>query len=412
MSQPSSIASPSGMSWQTPAVIIVCGCLIALIGFGVRSSFGFFLEPMSAARGWGREVFAFSLAIQNLLWGLGQPFAGMVADRYGAARVLVVGGILYAAGVALMTVSGSPGMLTLTAGVLIGIGLAGASFTVVLAAFARMVPPERRSWALGIGTAAGSFGQFVFAHLGQAFIAGYGWSMALLLMAGMVLLIVPLAGALSGRPDYDSDPTVHKQSIGNALGEAFGYRSYLLLVSGFFVCGFHVAFITVHLPAYLADLGLGIQVAAWAIGLVGLFNIVGSYAAGVLGGRYSKRYMLSAIYFLRAVVILLFITIPPSTVTVLLFAAAMGVLWLSTVPLTSGLVAVMFGPRYMATLFGVVFFSHQVGSFLGVWLGGYLYDRTGSYDVVWWLGIALGLFAALIHLPISERPIARLAPAT
>jgi predicted MFS family arabinose efflux permease len=228
----------------------------------------------------------------------------------------------------------------------------------------------------------------------------------------MVLLIVPLAGALSGRPDYDSDPAVHKQSIGNALGEAFGYRSYLLLVSGFFVCGYQIAFITIHLPAHLADLGLGIQVAAWAIGLVGLFNIVGSYAAGVLGGRYSKRYLLSTIYFLRAVVILLFITIPPSTLTVLLFAATMGVLWLSTVPLTSGLVVVMFGPRYMATLFGVVFFSHQVGSFLGVWLGGYLYDRTGSYDVVWWISIALGLFAALIHLPISERPIARLAPAT
>jgi MFS family permease len=231
-------------------------------------------------------------------------------------------------------------------------------------------------------------------------------------MAGMVLLIVPLSTALAGRPDYDSDPAVYKQSIGNALGEALGYRSYILLLSGFFVCGFHVAFITVHLPAYLADLGIGIQVAAWAIGLVGLFNIVGSYASGVLGGKFSKRYLLSTIYFLRAVVIALFIAVPATTVTVLLFAAAMGVLWLSTVPLTSGLVAVMFGPRYMATLFGVVFFSHQVGSFLGVWLGGYLYDRTGSYDVVWWLGIALGLFAALIHLPISERPIVRLAPAT
>lgn len=412
MSQVQTSSGTATSSWRTPAVIIVCGCLIALIGFGVRSSFGFFLEPMSSARGWGREVFAFSLAIQNLLWGLGQPFAGMIADRYGAGRVLVVGGLLYAAGVALMTVSGTPGMLTLSAGVLVGLGLAGASFTVVLAAFARMVPVEKRSWALGIGTAAGSFGQFVFAHLGQAFIAGYGWSMALLLMAGMVLLIVPLSSALAGRPDYDSDPAVFKQSIGNALGEALGYRSYILLLSGFFVCGFHVAFITVHLPAYLADLGIGIQVAAWAIGLVGLFNIVGSYASGVLGGKFSKRYLLSTIYFLRAVVIALFIAVPATTVTVLLFAAAMGVLWLSTVPLTSGLVAVMFGPRYMATLFGVVFFSHQVGSFLGVWLGGYLYDRTGSYDVVWWLGIALGLFAALIHLPISERPIARLAPAT
>src|SRR5690606_31111517 len=232
------------------------------------------------------------LAIQNLLWGIGQPFAGMIADRYGAGRVLVVGGLFYAAGVALMTVSSTPLMLTLSAGVLIGIGLAGASFTVVLAAFARMVPENKRSWALGVGTAAGSLGQFVFAHLGQAFIAGYGWSMALLLVAGFVLLVVPLAAALAGRPDHDGDPSVYKQSLSHAISEAFGHRSYVLLVAGFFVCGFHLAFVTVHLPAYLADVGLGIEVAAWAIGLVGLFNIVGSYAAGMLGGRYSKRYLL------------------------------------------------------------------------------------------------------------------------
>jgi predicted MFS family arabinose efflux permease len=291
--------------------------------------------------------------------------------------------------------------------VLVGLGLAGASFAVVLAAASRMVPEERRSWALGVITAAGSLGQFLFAPLGQAFIGAYGWSTALVLLSLFALAVVPLAGALSGRPA--STGVGREQTIREALAEAGRHRGYLFLTAGFFVCGFHVAFITVHLPPYLVDLGLSAGLGAWAIALVGLFNIVGSYTAGVLGGKHSKKYLLSSLYFARAVVIAAFVMLPPSAVTVLVFAAAMGLLWLSTVPLTSGLVAQIFGPRYMATLFGIVFFSHQVGAFIGVWLGGYLFDATGSYDVVWWLGVALGLAAALLHFPIDERRVPRLA---
>ncbi len=393
-------------------LVVLAGCTIALIGFGVRSGFGLFQNPIILANNWGSEVFALALAIQNLLWGLGQPFAGMIADRYGTARVLIGGALLYAAGVALMTFASTPMELHLTAGVLIGLGLSGSSFTVVLAAFGRLVPPEKRSWAFGLGTAAGSAGQFLLAPLGQAFIAAYGWQAALLILAAIVLLIFPLALSLAGRQEDLGTAAERNQSIGGALAEAFGHPSYLLLIAGFFVCGFHVAFITVHMPKYLVDSGLGGVLAAWSISLVGLFNIIGSYLAGIGGGRYSKRYLLSSIYFLRAVVIAIFIAVPVTAVSVLLFSAAMGLLWLSTVPLTSGLVAVMFGPRYMATLFGFVFFSHQVGSFLGVWLGGRFYDQFGNYDLVWYIGIALGVFSAIVHLPIRERPVDRLlAPA-
>lgn len=393
-------------------LVVLAGCTIALIGFGVRSGFGLFQNPIILANNWGSEVFALALAIQNLLWGLGQPFAGMIADRYGTARVLIGGALLYAAGVALMTFASTPMELHLTAGVLIGLGLSGSSFTVVLAAFGRLVPPEKRSWAFGLGTAAGSAGQFLLAPLGQAFIAAYGWQAALLILAAIVLLIFPLALSLAGRQEDLGTAAERNQSIGGALAEAFGHPSYLLLTAGFFVCGFHVAFITVHMPKYLVDSGLGGVLAAWSISLVGLFNIIGSYMAGIGGGRYSKRYLLSSIYFLRAVVIAIFIAVPVTAVSVLLFSAAMGLLWLSTVPLTSGLVAVMFGPRYMATLFGFVFFSHQVGSFLGVWLGGRFYDQFGNYDLVWYIGIALGVFSAIVHLPIRERPVDRLlAPA-
>lgn len=406
--------STSARSEGSPAlrsvrIVVAAGCLIALLVFGVRAGFGLFLEPISAQNGWGREVFAFAIALQNLLWGLGQPFAGMVADRYGAARVLVVGGVVYALGVALMAVSTTPAAIVMTAGVLVGLGLSAASFSIVLAAMGRMVGEERRSWALGVGTAAGSLGQFLLVPLGQGFISAYGWQTALYLLGLMTLLIVPLALPFRGRPP--EAPAGPAQSMGEALREAFAHRSYLLLFSGFFVCGFHVAFIQTHLPPYLADVGLGGGLAAWAIALVGLFNVIGSYSAGVLGHRSSKRYLLSVIYLLRSIVIALFILIPPSTVSVLLFSAAIGILWLSTVPLTSGLVAQMFGTRYMATLFGFIFFGHQIGAFLGVWLGGALYDATGSYNVVWWLSVALGVFAAIIHWPIDERPVARLAPA-
>jgi predicted MFS family arabinose efflux permease len=291
---------------------------------------------------------------------------------------------------------------------LIGLALAGASFAVVLAAISRMVPEEKRSWALGLGTAAGSLGQFLMVPLGQAFIDAYGWMMALVLLSLFAAAIVPLANVLAGRSEHYSGP---QQSLGEALREAGGHASYWYLIAGFFVCGFHVAFIQTHLPAYLRDMGLAPQLGAWSLALVGLFNIIGAYSAGVMGGRHSKKYLLSFLYFARAVVIALFILVPISTVSVLLFSAAIGLLWLSTVPLTSGLVAVMFGPRYMATLFGIVFFSHQVGAFLGVWLGGYLFDSSGSYNLVWWLGVALGVFAGLMHWPIQERRVARLAAA-
>jgi MFS family permease len=405
------LAQPASLGWRTPAVVVGCGCLIALLTFGIRASFGLFTLPISEAHGWGREVFALAIAIQNLLWGAGQPFAGALADRFGSARVLAVGGLLYALGVALMAMAATPLQMHLSAGVLIGLGLAGGSFTIVMAALARRVPPERRSWAMGIATAAGSLGQFVMAPLGQAFILAYGWHSALLILAAGVAVVPLLATAMVSSPSSLSSAGEIDLGLKTTLAQAFGHRSYLLLVAGFFVCGFHVAFITVHLPPYLMDAGADPRLAAWSIAIIGLCNIVGSYGAGVLGGRHSKRWLLAAIYFLRSVAIALFVLLPVTTLSVLLFAAAIGILWLSTVPPTSGLVAVMFGTRYMATLFGVVFFSHQVGAFLGIWLGGLFFELYGSYHAVWWMSVALGLFAALIHLPIVERPAPRFAAA-
>jgi len=397
------------ITWRTPALVISAGCMIAMLTFGIRSGFGLFLEPMSTDLGWGREVFALAIAIQNLLWGLGQPFAGALADRFGAGRVLAGGGILYTLGLVLMAHTTTPGMLYLSAGVLIGLALAGAAFGIVLAAITRIVSEEKRSWALGMGTAAGSLGQFLLTPLGQAFLSAYGWSTALLLLAGLALAVIPLAGVLAGKPQVSAGV---EQSLRQALKEAGGHASYWYLIAGFFVCGFHVAFIQTHLPAYLKDMGMTGSIGAWAISLVGLFNIVGSYVSGVMGGKYSKKYLLSFLYFARAIVIALFIMLPLSPLSVYLFSAAIGLLWLSTVPLTSGLVALMFGPRYMATLFGIVFFSHQIGAFLGVWLGGLLFDSTGSYQVVWWMGVALGVLAGLIHWPISEQAVVRPAVAT
>ena len=408
--------------WRTPVVVIFCGCLIALITYGLRTSFGLFVEPLSEGRGWSREVFALAIAIQNILWGLGQPVAGAVADRYGAARVLAVGGAVYALGVGLMATSTTPLALNLTAGVLVGLGLSGGSFTIVIAAFSRLVPADRRSWAMGMATAAGSLGQFVFAPVGQAFISSYGWATALLLLACFGATVPVLAVALKSRPAEGGygEPTLPARE---AVREAFGHGSYLLLVAGFFVCGFHVAFITTHLPAHLSDaaayshahgahVGGGPGLAAWALALIGLFNVVGSYGAGVLGDKTSKRKLLAGIYLSRAAVIALFVTLPPSTPVVLAFAALMGVLWLSTVPLTSGLVAVMFGTRYLGTLFGFVFLSHQVGAFLGVWLGGVAYEQTGSYAPVWWASVLLGVLAAALHWPIVEKAAPRYAAAT
>jgi MFS family permease len=392
-------------------LIIVAGCLVGLLNFGVRSGFGLFLDPMSAAHGWGREVFSIAIAVQNLMWGLGQPFAGAIADRYGTARVLVAGGVLYALGTALMAVSSTPAAITLTGGFIVGIGLSGSSFAIALSAMARNVPEDRRSWVLGLGTATGSLGQFIMVPLGQGFISAFGWETALGLLALFALLIALLAPALRGKPGHSGTMAADlDQTLGAALKEALAHRGYVLLFLGFFVCGFHVAFIQVHLPAYLVDEGLSPALGAWALGLVGLFNVIGAYASGILAGRYSKKMVLSLIYLARAVVIALFLLLPLSTTTVLLFSAAIGLLWLSTVPATSGLVAQIFGPRYMATLFGIVFLGHQLGAFLGVWLGGALFDATGSYDVVWWAGVALGLAAAALHWPIDERRVVR-APA-
>jgi MFS family permease len=396
--------------WRTPAVVIVAGCLIATLSFGLRSSFGLFTEPLSAVRGFDRETFAFAIAVQNLVWGLGQPVAGAIADRFGCGRVLAGGGVLYAAGTVLMAQSTSGTTLALTGGVLLGLGLAGGSFMLVLAAFARLVPEERRSWAMGLATAAGSLGQFLFAPLGQAFIAGYGAVTALVLLSGFVVLVPLLATALTGRgePGDDAEPEV---STREALRGALAHPSYMLLTAGFFVCGFHIAFVTTHLPPYLGDLGFSGSLAAWSVALIGLFNVIGAYTAGVLGGRMSKRLLLSGIYFSRGIAFALFVLLPTSTFTVLLFGAALGLLWLSTVPLTSGLVALMFGTRHAGMLFGFVFLSHQVGAFVGVWLGGAVYEATGAYDLMWWLSVALALFAAAVHLPILERRAPRWAPA-
>ena len=395
--------------WRTPLFILLVGCLIAMIGFGVRSIFGLFLEPMTAARGWDRETFALAMAIQNLLWGAALPFAGALADRSGPSRVIAAGALLYAAGVWGMAEAESGLAFHLFGGLLTGIGVAFTAFSLVLAAMAKVVGPERRSLALGLGTAAGSLGQAVFSPLGQSFIAAFGWHGALISLSVCVLALVPLAFMLSGPKGAADEPEID-QSLLDALREARGHRGYLLLTSGFFVCGFHVAFITVHFPAYVTDIGLSAEVGAWSISLIGLFNIVGSFLSGMAGQRWSKKFGLSFIYAARAVLITVFMLAPVSAVSVYAFSAVMGILWLSTIPLTTGIVAQVFGTRYMATLFAIVFFSHQVGSFLGVWLGGWIYDATGSYAPMWWAGVAFGLAAALVHLPIDEKPLARLSP--
>jgi MFS family permease len=402
------------VGWRTPLVVIACGCVIAMVSFGPRSSLGFFLTPLSSANGWGREVFAFAVAIQNLLWGLGQPLAGAVADRFGTNRVLIAGALFYAAGLALMAVSTSPGMISLSAGVLIGFGLSGCSFNIVLGAFGKLLPESWRSMAFGIGTAAGSFGQFLFSPLAVAIMGPFGWQVALYVFAGVVLLIIPLATALATPPAVGpgaipSGPA--PQSLKVALAEAFGHRSYVLLVLGFFTCGFQLAFVTVHLPAYLIDRGLSAEIGGWTLAIIGLFNIVGSLTSGYLGNIMPRRFILSFIYLGRALAVVAFISLPASPVATLIFGAVTGFFWLSTVPPTSSLIAVMFGVRWLAMLFGFAFFSHQVGGFLGVWLGGLVFEYSGSYDPVWWLSVLFGVLSALINLPIVEKPAPRLAAA-
>jgi MFS family permease len=402
------------MSWQTVAVIAISGCLISVLSFGPRSALGFFLTPLSQANGWGRDVFAFSLALQNLLWGIGQPFAGAIADRYGAGRVLCGGALLYAVGLAGMAHATAPAALNLTAGVLIGFGLAGASPLVVIAAFGKLLPERYRPLSFGAGTAAGSFGQFLFSPLAVALMGFFGWQEALTIMAMMLLFVAPLSLALAAPaapPASEPAASAAPQSLAQALKQALSHRSYVLLVLGFFTCGFQLAFITVHMPAYLVDRGISAEVGGWTIAVIGLFNIIGSLYSGWLSGRIPKRYILAVIYFLRAAVILAFISFPVTPVTALVFGASMGLLWLSTVPPTSSLVQVMFGTRWLAMLVGFSFFSHQVGGFRGVLIGGIAFERTGSYDVVWWLSILLGVLSALINLPIVEKPAPRVAAA-
>ena len=402
---------PSAASWRTPALVILAGCLIAMVGFGVRSVFGLFLEPMTVAKGWDRETFALAMAIQNLLWGIGVPIAGALADRYGPTRVLALGTVIYAGGIWGMAEADSGLALHFFGGILTGVGVAFTAFSIALASMAKVVGPERRSLALGLGTAAGSFGQVVFSPLGQAMIAQFGWQPALLVLAVTSLVIIPLAFVLPSDPSVKGEAAT-EQSMIQALREAGGHSGYVLLTIGFFVCGFHVAFITVHFPAYARDLGLGAEVGAYSIAIVGLFNIIGSFLSGAAGQRWSKKGSLSAIYFARAIAITALLLAPKTEVTLYAFSAVMGILWLSTVPLTTGIVAQVFGVRYMATLFGIVFFSHQLGSFLGVWLGGRLFDSTGSYDSMWWAGVVLGLLAAIVHLPINEKPLPRLSAQT
>lgn len=411
----SSLATaPAGQphpGWRTPLIVILAGCLIAMIGFGIRSIFGLFLEPMTVAHGWDRSTFGLAMAIQNLLWGIGVPVAGIIADRYGPSRVLAFGALVYAAGVWGMANTASVLGLHLFGGVLTGLGVAFTAFSLAMAAMAKVVGPERRSLVLGLGTAAGSFGQVVFSPIGQAMIREFGWQPALGWVALSALLVIPLAFVIPNIQGGKGE-AVHDQSILQALREAGGHRGYVLLTTGFFVCGFQVAFITVHFPAYVSDLGLDPAIGATALALVGFFNIIGSFAAGMFGQRWSKKTGLSWIYLLRSVATVGLLLAPKTDLTIYLFAGSIGLLWLSTVPLTTGIVAQVFGVRYMATLFGLVFLSHQLGSFLGVWLGGYLYDRFGSYDGVWWASVALGVVAALIHLAIDEKPLARLSPAT
>ncbi len=404
-----SVAAAGATPRLSMTQVLVCGAAIVTLSMGIRHGFGLWLQPITMERGWTRETFAFALAVQNLAWGLAGPFAGMLADRFGAFRVLIAGGVLYAIGLVLMALATSGLAFTGSAGVLLGMAQAGTTYAVIYGVIGRQVDPAKRSWAMGVAAAAGSFGQFLMVPVENWLIAGFGWQSALFILGCAALAIAPLAlGLREPKAAAHTGPT---QTVGAAVREAFAYPSFRLLMAGYFVCGFQVVFIGVHLPSYLKDQGMTPQVATVALALIGLFNVFGTYAAGALGQRLAKRHILAAIYFLRSVAIVTFLAVPVSPWSVYVFSAVMGLLWLSTVPPTNAVVAQIFGVQYLSMLGGFVFLSHQVGSFLGVWLGGLLYDRTGSYDVVWWIAIALGVMAAAVNLPIREHPIARPAPA-
>ena len=400
-------ASAADLPW----LVIVAGCAVALLTFGPRSAMGFFQLPLLEERGWDRTTFGLAMAIQNLMWGIGQPVFGAIADRFGSARVLLMSFVLYASGLVMMSWAPTPFWLNMGGGVLIGLGIASGSFGIVMAALARRVPAEKRSFVFGLATAAGSVGMFAFSPIAIMLIDALGWSDALVGLAVIMGLIPVAAAVLRGKPRSTEEAQAVELTMGEALRQAFGHQSFLLLVSGFFVCGFQVSFITAHFPAYISDLGIEAKWAAVALMMIGLFNIVGSLASGYLGQRQSKPMMLVFIYLARSVAVTVFLLTPASPLTVTVFSIVMGLLWLSTVPPTNALVAVMFGTRHLGMLGGIVFFSHQIGSFLGVWLGGYFYDVYASYDPVWWLGVALGVFAALVHWPIREAPAPALRPA-
>jgi len=390
------------MSWRTPTVILVSGGLILMLALGTRQSFGLFLRPMSMDLGWGREAFSFAIALQNLVWGCAMPFAGAIADRFGAGRVLVAGGSAYGAGLIAMAYSTTPLGFNLAAGLLVGFGLACTGFGVVMAVVARAFPPEKRSVAVGIVGAAGSFGQFAMLPWAQAMISGFGWLNALLVFACMAFIMVPLGTALAGRNAAESES---EQSIGAALAEATQHRGFWLLTASFFVCGFQTIFVMTHLPAYLVDKGLSPAQGMTALAVIGLFNIVGSYGCGALGGRYSKRLLLAWIYAIRAVAISIFIAVPLTTAGTYLFAAVLGLTWLGTVPLTNSLVGQIFGVKFLSTLFSISFLGHQLGAFIGAWAGGAVFDLTGSYLPVWTAAIGLSVLAAALCIPINERAL-------
>jgi MFS family permease len=390
--------------------VLACGAAIVTLSMGIRHGFGLWLQPITQAQGWTRADFAFAIAVQNLAWGCFGIFAGMVADRFGAFRVIVGGALLYAAGLAGMALSPGVTLFTLTAGILIGAAQAGTTYAVIYGIIGRQIDPAKRSWAMGVAAAAGSFGQFLMVPVEGLLISHQGWQQALLTLAAMVLLIAPLAYGLR-EPGFGAGSLARReQTVLQALREALRYPSFQLLMAGYFVCGFQVVFIGVHMPSYLKDKGLSPQVASYALALIGLFNVFGTYIAGVLGQRMAKRKILAFIYLARSVTIALFLLAPLTPLSVYLFSAVMGLLWLSTVPVTNASVAGIFGVAHLSMLSGFVFFSHQIGSFLGVWLGGFLYDRTGSYDIVWYIAIVLGVFAALVNLPVRETPIARGLP--
>jgi predicted MFS family arabinose efflux permease len=389
--------------WQ----VLICGALIVSVAMGVRHGFGLWMQPMTQSMGWGREDFAMAIAVQNISWGLMGVFSGMLADRYGAFRVIIVGALAYALGLFGMAHAASPSALVLFAGVLVGAAQAGTTFAVVFGVIGRNIAPERRSWAMGVVSAAGSFGQFLMVPTESMLINDWGWQQALVILAMGVLIILPLSLGLREHSFTSGQVPPRRQSIWQALREAFGYRSFQLLMAGYFVCGFQVVFIGVHLPSFLKDQGMSPQLASSALALIGLFNIFGTYAAGSLGQVVAKHKILSGIYLARGIIIAIFISLPITPLTVYIFAASMGLLWLSTVPVTNALIAQIFGVSHLSMLSGFVFLSHQVGSFLGVWLGGFIYDRTGSYDQVWYLTIALSIFATLINLPVREAAIAR-----